>query len=106
MQDDLLFYQIILPIRDVNDSRIDDDPRHNNFSDAENFSACYAFGIGLLGSYGHDFKVPKIGELVKFDGVVIRDGVIGGSNGELYCRWQYNGPDFDDEIPNSINIGR
>ena len=95
MQDDLLFYQIILPIRDVNDSRIDDDPRHNNFSDAENFSACYAFVIGLLGFYGHNFKVPKIDELVKFDGLVIRDGVRKRSYGALYHSWKYNVSDFD-----------
>ena len=45
-------------------------------------------------------------ELVKFDGVVIRDGVRGGSDVALYCIWKYYGYDFDEEIPNSINVGR
>ena len=29
----------------------------------------------------------------------------GGSDGAFYCRWQYNGSGFDEEISNSINIG-
>ena len=69
------------------------------------FPARYTFNTGLLGSYDHNFKVPTIAELVKFDGVVIRDGVRGGRNGLLYRIWQYNGSDFDDEISNSINLG-
>ena len=106
MQDALFFYHILLPICDVNNSGIVDYPRHKYFSDVENFSARYAFDIGLLGSYGHNFKVSTIGELVKFDVVIIRDGVRGGSNGEFYRRWQYNWSDFDEEIPNIINLGR
>ena len=30
----------------------------------------------------------------------------GGSNVALYHRWKNNGSGFDEEIPNSINIGR
>ena len=105
MQDSLFFYQILLLMCYVNNSGIVDDSRQNYFSDVEIFSARYKFDIGLLGSYEHSFKVPKIDELVKFDGVVICDGMRGGSNGTFYHRWQYNGSDFDEEIPNSINLG-
>ena len=44
--------------------------------------------------------------MVKFDGIVIRDGAIGGSDGAFHHRWQYNRSDFDEEISNSINLGR
>ena len=44
--------------------------------------------------------------MVKFDGVVICHRVRGGSDGAFYCIWQYNGSGFDEEISNSINIGR
>ena len=104
--DALFFYQILLLICDVNNSGIFDDTRQNYFSDVENLSACYTFDIGLLGSYGHKFKVTTIDELVQFDGVVIRDGVRGGSDVALYCIWKYYGYDFDEEISNSINVGR
>ena len=106
VQDYLFFYQILLPIRDFKNSSIVDDSRKNYFSDVENFSNRYTFDIGLLGFYGHNFKVPKIDELVKFDGVVICDGVRGVSDGALYRRFKYNRYDFDEEILNSINLGR
>ena len=77
----------------------------NYFNDIETFSACYAFEIGLLDSCGRNFKVPTINELVKFDGFVIHDGMIGGSDGAFYCRWKFNRSDFDEEISNRINLG-
>ena len=43
VQDPILFYQLIVPVCDVNKSCIVDDPRQNNFSDVETFSARYAF---------------------------------------------------------------
>ena len=73
-----------------------DDPRQNYFSDVETLSACYAFDIGLLGSYGHTFKSPTIDGLVKFYGVFICGGVRGGKNGALYCKCEYNGSYFDE----------
>ena len=59
-----------------------------------------------LGSYGHNFKVPTIDELINCDDVVICDGVRGRSDGALYVRFKYNRYGFYEEIPNSINIGR
>ena len=90
----------------VNNSGIFDYPRHNYFIYVETLSARYAFDIGLLSSYGYNFKVPTIDYLVKFYGVFIRDGVRGGIDGAFYCRWKYNGSDFDEEITSSINLGR
>ena len=86
VQDSLFFYQSLLPICDVNNSGIVHGPRQNYFSDVENFSSWYAFDIGILGYYDHNFKLPTIHELVKFDGVVIRGGVRGGIDGALYRR--------------------
>ena len=83
VQDALFFYQLLIPICDVNNSGIVDDPRYNYLIYVETFPARYTFNTGLLGSYDHNFKVPTIAELVKFDGVVIRDGVRGGIDGAL-----------------------
>ena len=91
----LFLYQHLLPICDVNNSSIVDDPKQNSFSDVETFSACYAFDIGLLGSYVENYKVPTIDELVNFDGVVIRDRLRGGSDSALYSRWKYNSSYYD-----------
>jgi hypothetical protein len=43
---------------------------------------------------------------VRFDGVVVCDGVRGGSNGALYRRWMENCADLDKEIDQSMRHGR
>ena len=81
-----------------------DDPRQNYFIDVETFSNRYVFDIGFLGSYGHNFKVLTIDELLQINGVVIHDRVREGSDSALYHIWQYNGSYFDEEISNSIDL--
>jgi hypothetical protein len=100
--DALFFYQLLLPICDPTKSGIDDDPRKAFYSKVEGFTNSYAYSIGLGGSYGHRFKSIDLHELVHFDGVVVRDGVRGGSNGALYRRWM-DGADQDELIAESIH---
>ena len=40
--------------------------------------------MGLEGSYGHNFQSAELPELVQFDGIIARYGVVGGSNGCLH----------------------
>jgi hypothetical protein len=61
--------------------------------------------LGLDGSYGHHFKHVTAKELVHFFGVVVRDGVHGGSNGALHRQWQ-SGADYDDAIVDSMKYSR
>jgi hypothetical protein len=103
--DALFFHQLLLPICDPKRSGIQDDPRKPFYSEVERFSNIYAFGIGLGGSYGHTFKTITLDELVRYDGVVVRDGVRGGSNGALHRRWM-ECADHDDEIDQSMRHGR
>jgi hypothetical protein len=60
------------------------------YSKVENYTAKYAAGLGLGGSYGHIFTPPKIQELLKFDMTLVRDGVLGGSKGSIHLRWDHN----------------
>ena len=62
----------------------------------------YAYSISLGGSYGHKFKRVELHELVRFDGVVVKDGVCGGSVGAMYRRW-VDGRDYYEVIEDSIN---
>jgi hypothetical protein len=87
-------------------SGIANDPRMSFYSEVENFSNAYALSIGLGGSYGHSFKLLKAFEIVHFDGVVIKDGVRGGSNGALYRRWESSCSDYDDMIVSSMKVHR
>jgi hypothetical protein len=99
--DALFFYQLLLPMCEPAKSGINADPRKAFYSKAEGSTNSYAYSIGLGGSYGHKFKAVDLSELVHFDGVVVRDGVHGGSNGTLYLRWMV-GADQDDFIAESI----
>ena len=90
--DALFFYQLLLPMCRVQKSGIDNDPRTSYYDEVETFSNLYAFTeLNLGNSYGHTFKNISIPELVHFDGVVVRDGVKGGSSGAIYRRWIANG---------------
>ena len=103
--DALLFYQLLLPMCNPARSGILHDPRLPFYSEVEKFSQLYAIQIDLGGAYGHSFKKLKIDELVYFDGVVVRDGVRGGSNGGIHFRWMY-GADFDSFVSDSITYLR
>jgi hypothetical protein len=103
--DALFFYQLLLPICDPKRSDIVDDPRKPFYCQVEQFSNLYGYSIGLGGSYGHKFRVIELHELVRFDGVVVKDGVRGGSDGALYRRW-IDGSDYDHDVADSINHSR
>ena len=99
--DALFFQQLLLPMCDPNMSGVNADPRKAFYSKVETFSNLYAIQIGLGGSYGHKFKNIVLDELVRFDGVVIRDGVRGGSNGAVHRRWM-DGANYDVLVQESI----
>ena len=48
----------------------------------------------------------SISELVHFDGVVVRDGVLGCSDGALYRRWKENNSSYCEFVNESMNMTR
>ena len=85
--DSLFFFQLLLPICSPRKSSIPNDERIALYSDVTNYSNLYACDIGLFGRlYAHALKAIKVQELVQFDGVVIQDGTLGGSDAALYQR--------------------
>lgn len=101
--DPLFFYQLLLPICRIDKSDVQNDPRKPYYSSVMSWSQKYAFEMGLGGSYGHRFKEIMIPELVRFDGVLIRDGVLNGStDGALYRRWDRRSSAFDTSIKDSL----
>jgi hypothetical protein len=72
--DALFFYQLLLPMADT--KRNDNDPRMSFYLDVSRFSNSYAnFELGLGTGLGHTFKPITIPELLRWDGVVVQDGV-------------------------------
>jgi hypothetical protein len=86
--DSLFFHQLLLPIIDPVASGIKDDPRKPFYSKVSLFSNLYAIGeLGLGNGVGHKFTTTDGPELLRFDGVVQRDGVLGGSGGAIFRRF-------------------
>ena len=71
-------------------SDIVNDPRVPYLTYVESFTNIYKFSTGIGGSYGHVWKNVAVTELVQFNGILARDGIIGGSNSDLYVRWNPN----------------
>ncbi|KAG7338382.1 hypothetical protein IV203_011054 [Nitzschia inconspicua] len=71
------------------------------------WSQSYPTKLGLGGSYGHKFKEVMIPELVRFDGALIRDGLLGGAtDGAIYRRWKPDDAGYDQYIGASLTHTR
>lgn len=104
--DALFFYQLLLPICDIKRSGIDDDPRTSYYSQVANFTNGYAGQIGLQSGYGHHFKSTNPPELIHFDGVLFHDGVLGGSNGAIYRRFDKSNVMYSREVSQALTLTR
>ena len=70
----------------------------------ESFTNIYKFSTSLGGSYGHECKNVAMDEIVRFNGILVRDGVLGGSNGSLYEQWNPNLPIYSPEITQAMTL--
>jgi hypothetical protein len=104
--DALFFFQLLLPICDPKKSGVLDDPRMPYYSKVERWSQKYAADIGLMGSYGHEFKPIMLDELVHYDAIMVRDGVHGGADGATYRRWKYDDSAYDPDIAGAMTHTR
>ena len=69
------------------------------YSKVQNFRTIYVAQLGLSGACSKKFDNAMIDKLVKWDSINIRYGVRGGSDGEIYQRW-----DMDSIYYNNIII--
>ena len=77
--DALFFHQLLLPICDT--TKNEDDPRKSFYDDVASNSNAYAFSELRIGcGYGHNFNPVSMAEFVRWDGSIIQDGVLGGSD--------------------------
>ena len=106
--DALLFYQLLLPLGDPKKNNLGGtkDPRLGFYSDVELFTAKYASSLGMGGSYGNSFSPPKIEDLLHFDMITVRDGVLGGSKGAVHLRWDQDDSLYDETISSSMSYFR
>ena len=62
-------------------SEIINDPRFLYLTSVGSFKNIYKFSTGIGGSYGHKWKNFDVTGIFRFNVILVRDGVIGGSNG-------------------------
>lgn len=106
-EDDALFFlQLLYPICDPKRSGIQDDPRCAFYFDIERYTGTYMSSQGYGGSYGHTMKPVLAAELVVFHGILVRDGVRGGSKGALYRLWQPTSTCYDPEVATAMSYTR
>ena len=104
--DALFFYQLILPMCNPLNSGIKDDPRKSYYFDVEMHTNASKYNSGQGVSYGHEWNCTSMKELVHFDGVLVRDGVLGGTQGAFHRRWQADGPCYSKHIAKSMTLTR
>jgi len=102
----LFFFQLLLPFCDPAKSGVNGDPRIPYYTDVEKYTNASAALSGQGSSYGHCWKPTSTGELFRFDAILLHDGVLGGSDGALYRRWDKNCITFSKEIAASMTLTR
>ena len=103
--DALFFYQLLFPIVNPNNSGIPNDPRKAFYSQVSLFTNLYAVGELQLGNgMGHKWINTDGPELLRWDGVTFKDGVLGGSNGAILRRFdtRKDNASFDADIYNAM----
>ena len=91
--DALFFYQLLLPIHQIdntedNVSPTRNDPRQPFYAPTSKWGNLYAVGELNLGTgWGHTWENTTADELLRWDGVVVMDGVRGGSGGAIMRRF-------------------
>ena len=104
--DALFFYQLLLPICDPSKSGVEGDPRKPYYTEVERFTNASKCLSGAGSSYGHSWTQTTAAELLCHDGVLFMDGVLGGSEGALYQRWDDTSPMYSPHITNSMTMTR
>jgi len=91
--DALFFHQLLLPMHNIDDEKVltvPRDPRKGFYSNMLRWTNLHVAGeLGILcGGHGHEFCSTSPAELLKWDGTVVMDGVLGGTHGSFLSRFQ------------------
>ena len=92
----------MLPLCDTSFSGIQECKRVYYYSEVEKLSNIFAYLICFGGSYRLDLKPVKLTETIYHYGLIVRDGVRGGTSSAIYRCWNM-GADYDDEILQGVN---
>jgi hypothetical protein len=88
LPDALFFYQLLLPIHDTKKT-VPNDPRRGFYQEVATWSLLYTVGeLQLLTSgYGTYSRPATYSEFLQWDGSIVMDSVLGGSQGAFFRRF-------------------
>ena len=104
--DVIFFFHVLWSICHPSKSDVVNDPRFPYFTSMKSFTNIYKFRNGIGGSYGNKWKNVAVTYLFRFNGIPVRFGIIGGSNGALYEQWNPNLPMHSPEIAQYMTLTR
>lgn len=100
------FWNQLLPIIDPAKSGVPGDTRMPYYTKVLSNSNIYtARHRNVGGTYGHAFKTHELKEHVNLDGVLMRNGVLGGDQA-LHLRWDSNDSVYDELIASTFTYER
>ena len=87
--DALFFFQLLLPLHDCRTKTVPNDPRKNFYQEVSIFSQIYASrDLQIMGTgYGSVQETATAVDFLRWDASIIMDGVLGGSDGAFYRRF-------------------
>ena len=106
LPDALFFYQLILPICDPSKSGIENDPRKPFYTNVTHLSNLYKHQQQFGNIYGHHISEAAVQEFLRWDGIIVRDGIRGGTNGALYRRWMTDTACYDKYVCDAMSYER
>jgi hypothetical protein len=99
------FFNLILPFFDTENRSNwgQPDGRKSFYHPVAQWSNIYAASEGLLGNgYTHHMDAIYVPDLLKFHGAIIKDGALGGSDGDIGCRWRSDSEQRDEKIHKAL----
>jgi hypothetical protein len=107
LPDVLFFYQLLLPLHDTSKT-VANDPRTGFYQYVEKFSLLYAVTeLNLLTSgYGTYSRAATAFEFLKWDGSIVMDGVLGGSQGAFFRRFDRTDTGYSSHIAEAFSKER
>lgn len=107
LPDSLFFYQLLLPMHDTTKT-VAGDPRVPYYQEVAKYSLLYAVSeLGLLTSgYGTYNKPATFADFLHWDGSIVMDGVLGGSAGAFFRRFNKQDTGYCEHIANTMSKER
>ena len=87
-------------------SGIEDDLRLPYYTEVERFTNMPKYESGLGGSHSYKWVPARARELANSNEILVRDRVLGSSNGAHHCQWNAGGCCYSHEITKTMLLAR